>query len=322
MAQLEALQKKFINLRFGTFIHFNSATFQFHNNPDIIDWEYDHENGDLPRQFPFDEKDFNPTAPEYCKQWASIAKSAGCQFAALTSKHHEGFDLWPSDYTEHCVRNATNKTDVVAAYLDAFRSEGIVAGLYFSVLDLTAKTGHRSCTTAQKEKIFGQVTELLTNYGEIPFLIVDGWNAPWGGPSYEMLPFEELDRLVKSLQPHCMLMNIGCQEGLSGTDVVFYENAAGQEVDHSFNGPGISCNKLTKTWFWRDEDPTTPVTNAEWALSKMKDYFPQNVNFMLNLSPSTTGLVDENLAQEFARIGKTFQMPAPLDELPAGWLKR
>ena len=152
MTQLEALQKKFINLRFGTFIHFNSATFQFHNNPDIIDWEYDHENGDLPRQFPFDEKDFNPTAPDYCKQWAKIAKSAGCQFAALTSKHHEGFDLWPSDYTDHCVKNATNKTDVVAAYLDAFRSEGIVAGLYFSVLDLTAQTGHRSCTTAQKEK--------------------------------------------------------------------------------------------------------------------------------------------------------------------------
>ena len=50
--------------------------------------------------------------------------------------------------------------------------------------------------------------------------------------------------------------------------------------------------------------------------------FPQNVNFMLNLSPSTTGLVDENLAQEFARIGKTFQMPAPLDALPEGWLKR
>ena len=220
MTQLEALQKKFINLRFGTFIHFNSATFQFHNNPDIIDWEYDHENGDLPRQFPFDEKDFNPTAPEYCKQWAKIAKSAGCQFAALTSKHHEGFDLWPSDYTDHCVRNATNKTDVVAAYLDAFRSEGIVAGLYFSVLDLTAQTGHRSCTAAQKEKIFGQVTELLTRYGEIPFLIVDGWNAPWGGPSYEMLPFEELDHLVKSLQPDCMLMNIGCQDGLSGTDVV------------------------------------------------------------------------------------------------------
>ena len=100
MTHLEDLQKKIINLRFGTFIHFNSATFQFHNNPDIIDWEYDHENGDLPRQFPFDEKDFNPTAPEYCKQWASIAKSAGCQFAALDIQAPRGFDLWPSDYTD------------------------------------------------------------------------------------------------------------------------------------------------------------------------------------------------------------------------------
>ena len=60
MTHLEDLQKKFINLRFGTFIHFNSATFQFHNNPDIIDWEYDHENGDLPRQFPFDKRISTP----------------------------------------------------------------------------------------------------------------------------------------------------------------------------------------------------------------------------------------------------------------------
>ena len=322
MDHLCALQRDFINLRLGTFIHWNSAAVQFHANPDIIDWEYDHENGDLPRQFPFDEKDFNPTAPEYCKQWASIAKSAGCQFAALTSKHHEGFDLWPSDYTEHCVKNATNKTDVVAAYLDAFRREGIVAGLYFSVLDLTAQTGHRSCTAAQKEKIFGQVTELLTRYGEIPFLIVDGWNAPWGGPSYEMLPFEELDHLVKSLQPDCMLMNIGCSDGVNGTDVVFYENSAGQEADSSFCGPGVSCNKLTKTWFWREDDPNAELTSAQWAVQKAQDYFPMNINFMLNLSPNTEGRLDQNLVNRFEEIGRQIKFPAPLASIPQGWQMR
>ena len=80
-------------------------------------------------------------------------------------------------------------------------------------------------------------------------------DSPWGGPSYEMLPFEELDRLVKSLQPDCMLMNIGCQEGLSGTDVVFYENAAGQEVDHSFNEMCIRdrlCPAPALFYFWRN----------------------------------------------------------------------
>ena len=82
--------------------------------------------------------------------------------------------------------------------------------------------------------MLGQITELLTNYGEIPYLIIDGWNAPWGGPSYRELPFEEVDALVKRLQPNCLLMNIGCTEGISGTDVVFFENGAGQELTPGF----------------------------------------------------------------------------------------
>ena len=320
MNRLIENQMKFINLRLGTFIHFNSATVQFHAH-EIEDWEIDHENAGVPRLYPFDEKDWNPADLD-CSQWAKIAKSAGCQFAAMTTKHHEGFDLWPSAYTEHCVKNASCKRDVVAEYLEAFRKEGITAGLYFSVLDLTAQIGRKSCTEEQKKMIKGQITELLTNYGEIPFLIVDGWSAPWGGPSYEVLPFEELDSLVKALQPDCLLMNIGCSDGLSGTDVVFYENAAGQEVEGAFSGPGVSCNKLTPTWFWRDEDRVTPPVSADWAIEKMNGYFPMNINFMLNLSPAPNGLVDDNLAEEFAKIGQKVKLPEALKELPEGWLTR
>ena len=216
MNRLQKNQLDFINLRLGTFIHFNSATVQFHDS-EIIDWEFDYENNGAPRRYPFDEKLWNPSELNCC-QWADIAKSAGCRFAALTTKHHEGFALWPSEYSDHCVKNASCKRDVVKEFLEGYR------------------------------KPEGQITELLTRYGEIPFLIVDGWNAPWGGPSYEMLPFEELDSLVKSLQPDCLFMNIGCSEGLEGTDVVFYENAAGQEADDSFAGPGVSCNKSTPLW--------------------------------------------------------------------------
>lgn len=320
MNSLQENQKNFINLRFGTFIHFNSATVQFHTG-EIIDWEYDHENGEEPRKYPFQEKDWNPTALD-CGQWAAIAKSAGCKFAALTTKHHEGFCLWPSDYTTHSVKYAVRKTDVVAEYLEAFRKEGIAAGLYFSVLDLTSGVGRRCCTEEHKRMIKGQITELLTNYGPIPFLIVDGWSAGWGGPSYEVLPFNELDELVKSMQPDCLLMNIGCDGSLSGTDIVFYENAAGQEVSGAFEGPGVSCNKLTNTWFWRDEDPDTAPKSAEWAVAKAEQYFPMNINFMLNLSPDPSGRVDENLAKEFAKIGQLLTLPKQLDELPKGWLRR
>lgn len=319
MKSLPELQKDFINLRLGTFIHFNSATVQFHSG-DIVDWEYDCENSGLPRRRPFSEKDWNPDALD-CRQWAAIAKSAGCRFAALTTKHHEGFALWPTRYSEHCVRNASNTTDVVAEYLNAFREAGIEAGLYFSILDLTAGISRRLCTAQQKDLIKGQITELLTGYGPIPFLIVDGWNSPWGGPTEEMLPFEELNALVKSLQPECLFMNIGCTALSGQTDILFFENAAGQEVDSSFQGPGISCNKLTNAWFWRDADPETTPAPASWALEKMNGYFPMNVNFMLNLSPAPSGRVDENLAAEFAEIGKQVSFPDPLNTVPGCWKK-
>ena len=242
MDHLCALQRDFINLRLGTFIHWNSAAVQFHANPDIIDWEFDLENSGEPRRYPFPESDWAPRAPD-CDRWAQIAKSAGCRFAVLTAKHHEGFALWPSEFGNHSVAQATVRTDIVAEFLRAFRAAGLQAGLYFSVLDLTAGIGRRSFPPAQRELVLGQVTELLTNYGEIPYFIIDGWNAPWGGPSYRELPFEEVDALVKRLQPNCLLMNIGCTEGISGTDVVFFENGAGQELTPGFAGPGALCQK-------------------------------------------------------------------------------
>lgn len=315
-------QKRFINLRLGTFIHFNSASFQF-NSGDIVDWEYDHENFGTKREFPFNPADWNPVELD-CESWAKTAKAASCRFSALTAKHHEGFALWPSRYTDHCVKNAKVKTDVVAEYLHAFRSEGITAGLYFSVLDLTHNIGKKSCTAEQKQFIKNQITELLTNYGSIPFLMVDGWGSPWGGPSFDMLPFEEIDDLVKSIQPDCLLMNIGAFDGLRHTDIAFFENAAGQEVNPDFAGPGVSCNKLTRTWFWRADDPFATLNSPEWAVKKMQTYFPLNVNFMLNISPNTKGKIDDNLKLAFEKIGQIVRLPQqPLsDKLPHGWIKR
>ncbi len=312
------LQMDFINQRLGTFIHWNSAATQFHNSPDIIDWEYDVENGGADRIYPFNEADWNPKHLD-CDRWAEIAKSAGCRFAILTTKHHEGFALWDSKYSEHCVRNATNKTDVVAEFLRAFRKVGIRAGLYFSILDLTSKLGRYDFTEEHRTMVLGQITELLTNYGEIPYLIIDGWNAPWGGPSYKTFPFEEVDALVKKLQPNCLLMNIGCTEGISGTDIIFYENGAGQELEDGFKGPGALCQKLTRTWFYRDEHETEPVKSAEWAIDLMNTCFEMNTAFIMNLSPDPDGVVHDNLTERFAEIGKKISLPEPIETLPDGW---
>lgn len=313
-------QKWFVNQRFGMFIHFNSATFQFADH-DIHDWEYDHENNDEPRRYIFDPRDWNPDLLD-CTQWARAAKAAGVSFAALTTKHHEGFSLWLTLYTEHCVRNAICQRDVVKEYLCAFRAEGIAAGLYYSMLDLHHQIGRKKCTVEDKQFIKNQLTELLTNYGDIPFLIIDGWNAHWGGPYYDNLPFEEIDALVKQLQPKCLLMNISCEANLDHTDIVFYENAAGQEVEDSFAGPGASCNILTNTWFWRTTDSSMQLRTADWALNEVREANEHNVTFLLNGAPNQKGLLDDNIMECFTEIGERYQKPAELDVVPQNWLIR
>jgi len=297
---LQQLQTEFVQQKFGMFIHFNSATVQFHTG-DIEDWEFGHENYGHPRKHPFNPADWNPTELD-CDVWAELAANAGMKFAALTAKHHEGFCLWNTDTTEHSVNNATLKRDVVAEYLAAFRSRGINAGLYFSIIDLTANIGRGRCTAADKDYTIRQITELLTNYGEIPFLIIDGWAAPWGGPSFELLPYDEIRALVTKLQPNCLLMNIGETKDLTKSDVLFFESAAGQSVAEDFKGPGASCNILTKTWFWRATDPALELRTADWVTDTLAYLEPKNTAFILNLSPNTTGGVDENMKQRYAEI--------------------
>ncbi len=311
-------QKWFVNLRLGMFIHFNSATFQF-NAGDIMDWDFDHENNGADREFPFNPADWNPQRLD-CRQWTKAAEAMGAKFAALTAKHHEGFCLWPTETTEHCVRNGKVKRDVVREYLEAFREKDIIAGLYFSMLDLTRQINRKKCTREDVEYTKKQLTELLTNYGKIPFIIIDGWQADWGGPSYENMPYEEINDHVKSLQPDCMLLNISCESNLKHTEVVFYENAAGQEVEDDFWGPGASCNILNNCWFWRKTDPEMELKSAGWAVDKIVGMNGHNVTFLLNSSPNTDGLIDDNFMRRYEEIGSLYKMPRELSELPAGWL--
>lgn len=313
-------QRETVNLRFGMFLHFNSATFQFASG-DTVDWEYDCENNDVPRQHPFSPADWNPQELD-CAQWARIAKEAGAAFGVLTAKHHEGFCLWPTHYTEHCVRSAACKTDVVGAYVQAFREQGLLPGLYFSILDLTQGIGRKRCTPEDKEYIKGQITELLTGYGEIPFLLVDGWAAPWGGPSYEALPFEEVDSWVKALQPDCLLINIGSGCSLDHTDMVLYENNAGQQAEDSFVGPGMGCDILTGAWFWRKDDPARELRTSQWAAGRIAEMNRQNITFILNASPNQKGRIDANVEKVFQGIAPLRKPVPPLAALPEGWLYR
>lgn len=318
--RLEELQKKFVNLRNGVFIHFNSATEQFHDS-EVEDWDYGINDKNDPRRHEFHPETWNPCELD-CREWAKVALSAKAKFAALTAKHHEGFCLWPTQTTEHCIRNGQYQHDVVKEYLEAFREAGIVAGLYFSMLDLQHDITDRKCTAEDKAFIKAQLGELLHNYGEIPFLIIDGWNAPWGGPKFEDLSFQEIDEYVKGIQPDCLVMNIGCVDSLKDTDIPFFENAFGQSADDKFEGPGAAANIFASTWFWRDEHTNSTLKSAEWAAERVEEYNKKNISFLMNISPNNRGTVDANLKERFAEFGKLYHEIPPVEELPEGWMRR
>ena len=303
---LHALQQQFIDLRFGMFIHFNIPTFANADWPDP----------DAPVSL------FNPLHLD-CNQWAKAARSAHMTYGCLTTKHHSGFCIWDTKTTDYNVMNSPLHRDVVREYTDAFRAQGLKVCLYYSILDTHHRLRPGFITRRHVEMIKAQLTELLTHYGEITALIIDGWDAPWSRISYDDVPFEEIYALVKTLQPNCLLMDLNSAkyppEGLFYTDIKSYEQGAGQHISTSTNRlPALSCLPLNAAWFWKTDFPTSPVKDPKMLVEE--DIIPYNKiydNFILNVAPNRDGLIDDNALAALARIGELWKNDAPPVVLPA-----
>src|SRR6202789_4138586 len=140
--QLLELQHSFVDLRCGMFLHFNMATFQ------------DREWGD-PTSSP---TLFHPTALD-TDQWAAAAKSANMTWGCLTTRHHDGFCIWPTKTRGASARQPSHGTDVVRRYTDSFRNAGLRVGLYYSILSLRDDIRHFNVTPAKVQLIKDQLTE-------------------------------------------------------------------------------------------------------------------------------------------------------------------
>lgn len=296
---LDSLQQAFLDLRFGMFIHFNMPTYSIHDWPDPL----------------MDAQKFNPEKLD-CGQWADAAVSAGMQYGCLTTKHHSGFCIWPTKTTDYNVLNSPCKRDIVKEYADAFRRRGLKVCLYYSILD----THHniRAGWANNKEQlgfIKDQLTELLTNYGEITCLVLDGWDAEWSRISYEDISFREIYDHVKSLQPHCLISehNAGKYPAteLFYTDIKHYEQNAGQMISRETNKlPAQSGIPINKNWFWKENFPEAPVVSADVIVNK--NLIPLNdahCNFLLNVAPNRDGLIDGNAVEELKKVGEIWKYP-------------
>lgn len=297
---LSRLQSRFVDLRFGMFIHFNMPTYTDEDWPD---------------------PDASPSLfyPEKldCHQWAAAAKSAGMTYGCLTTKHHSGFCIWNTATTDYSVMSSPLKRDVVKEFADAFREEGLDVMLYFSILDTHAHLRPGWITPEHKEMVKNQLRELLTNYGRITAIIIDGWDAPWSRISYDDIPFEEIYTLIKSMQPDCLIMDLNAAkyptDALFYTDIKSYEQGAGQKIDKEENTlPALSCYPIQKNWFWKTSYPGTPVKDAAMLVNdNIVPMGKANCNFILNVAPNRDGLMDDNAVQALKQIGKLWRKAEP-----------
>jgi alpha-L-fucosidase len=172
--------------RYGMFVHFSINT--FHDQ----EWT----DGTLPA------KSYAPTAID-ADQWITAAKEAGMKYVLLVCKHHDGFCLWDSKYTDYDVASSSNKTDVVAAVSTACRRHGIEFGIYYSLWDRNRNPDTKDPTkdAAYNRYMLQQLEELMTQYGPVCELWLDGgWekaNYRWDIPG--------VYAIVKRCQPACQV---------------------------------------------------------------------------------------------------------------------
>jgi alpha-L-fucosidase len=195
--------------------------------------------------------------------------------------------------------------------------------LYFSILDTHARLRPNSITRQHIEMTKKQLCELLSNYGEITAVIIDGWDAPWSRISYDDIPFEDIYRLIKSLQPNCLVMDLNAAkypaEALFYTDIKSYEQGAGQHISKESNRlPALSCLPLQQNWFWKEDFPKTPVKSPEKMVNNnIVPMGDAHCNFILNVAPNRDGLMDDNALEALKEIGKLWKNNGHKADLPS-----
>ncbi len=198
-------QMAWFDTEFYAFVHFTVNTYT------DLEWGLGNE----------DEAIFNPVDLD-CDEWVTAVKSAGMKGLVLTAKHHDGFCLWPSQYTEHCVRNSpwkNGKGDVVRECADACRRGGIKFGVYLSPWD---RNSPYYGTDAYNDYYCNQLTELLTNYGELFMVWFDGACGEGPNGKRQVYDFERYISLIRKYQPNASIFND------HGPDVRWCGNEAGR----------------------------------------------------------------------------------------------
>ncbi|HJA93211.1 MAG TPA: alpha-L-fucosidase, partial [Candidatus Eisenbergiella merdipullorum] len=303
------------------------------------------------------EKLFDPKKLD-CDQWVETIRNAGMKGMVLTAKHHDGFCLWPSRYTEHSVKNSPCRRDVVKEAAEACRRGGLKFGFYLSPWD---RNSALYGTEAYNEYFCRQLKELLTEYGEIFYVWFD--NACGEGPSgkKQVYDFPAYFELIRKYQPQAVIFNdfgpdirwCGNEAGTARhaewavvpSELCFYspkQTGAGpmaEEGDLSFlyntcqnlgNLDNILYSRglaftpaeidmsIRPGWFWHENEKPHSL---ERLFQVYLNSIGANCCLNLNLPPNRDGLIDERDRKRLKELRELLDRELG-QPIPAGIKKR
>lgn len=263
---------------------------------------------------------FNPDLYDP-KAWARAAKNAGMRYAVLTSKHHEGFCLFDSQYTDYKATNTQCGRDLVKEYVDAFRAEGLKVGFYYSLIDwhhpqfpidiLHPRRNDPDAAEKNKSrdmKVYAQymrdqVRELLTNYGKIDILWFD-FSYPnrehaLGGKGKEDWEAEELIALARSINPDIIINNRTEIE----QDLWTPEQFQPQEWVRDDAGNRVvweACQTFSGSWGYHRDESTWK--SPQMLVQMLINSVSLGGNLLLNVGPTARGVFDERANEALDKI--------------------
>jgi alpha-L-fucosidase len=311
----EARQLKWHELEFYAFVHFNMNTFT------DMEWGTGGESPDM----------FNPSELD-CRQWARVCKEAGMKGIILTAKHHDGFCLWPSEYTEHSVKNSPwkdGKGDVVRELADACEEYGLKLGLYLSPWDRNhAEYG----TDAYITYFRNQLTELMTQYGEVFEVWFDGANGGtgyYGGANEERrvdrktyYDWPNTRQIVRDLQPNAVMFSdagpgvrwVGNEAGWAGEtnwsilrrDEFYpgspnYRDLTSGHEDGTHWVPAEVDVSIRPGWYYHASEDHK-VKSVKQLVDIYYHSIGRNASFLLNFPVDQRGLIHEKDVEQLMKM--------------------
>ena len=281
--------------KFGMFIHWGIYALTGLQDQAIVRYDLDKPSYES-LIHSFNPVDYDP------EKWVLLAKKAGMKYICFTTKHHDGFCMWDTKYTDYNVMNTPYGKDVLKLLSDACQKHGMLLSLYYSNPDWHCEYGYNPESSHQwlavnkdtpdiekyREYVKNQITELLTGYGPIYTFF---WDIP------PKIYDPSLNELVRKLQPGIFINDRGWSEGDFSTPEREYKATEGER----FTRMTEACNSVgQQSWGYREKEDFYTKRHLCCAVDRI---MAMGGSYLLNVGPDAKGVITESYEKKLMAVG-------------------